>query len=140
MVKLSAATGAGQHTCLVGLEDTLIGFDKDGKRLLHESGPHLARVFLSDGSRCGSPDGGLGLRIVQAAGGVATSAGSVGILRLELRIVSLEVSVGPEWIAAIAAHVKVNAGGAIDELLLREGLELASGDEVGTLHGTGGRE
>ncbi len=38
----------------------------------------------------------------------------------------------------MAAVVAVFDPGAVNELLLREGEELASGDEMGSFHGTGG--
>ena len=100
------------------MEDALIGLDKNSKRLLHESGLHLVLVVLSDGSRCGNLYVGLITRLVQTAARVVTLTRGVGVIRLELSVVTFEVSVGPERIATVAAHVKVDAGGAINELLL----------------------
>ena len=49
----------------------------------------------------------------------------------------LVVGVGLALETAKAAHVAIIQAGAVDELLLREADEVASGDEVGTLDGAG---
>ena len=60
---------------------------------------------------------------------------------LGLSIVAcLVVGVGLALETAKAAHVAIIQAGAVDELLLREADEVASGDEVGTLEGAGRAE
>lgn len=68
----------------------------------------------------------------------AVSAG-VWILSLGLDLVRLDVGEGVVHETAVAALVAL-FGGAVDELLLGEGVELVILEEVGALHGTSGGE
>ena len=137
VVEAGAATGGVEDTRLVGLEDELVSLDRDGKGLLGESGLHLAGAGGGHSQVVRDSDGGSAGLIVLAG---VVSAG-VGVDRLELGLVTiLVVVVGLLLKATAATVVAVLSGSAVNELLLREGLELTSGEVVGTLEGASGGE
>jgi hypothetical protein len=141
VVKVSAAGCGVKNTASVRLEGTFVGFNEDRERLFVEGGLHLGDVVGRDGSVCGDSDAGVrGGRILAAMlGGLLTRNVGVGIL--ELSVVGLVVVHGTLRVATIASiGAIVSAIGAVDKLLLREGEEFSSGDEVGTLERSGGGE
>ena len=121
---------------MVGLEHVLVGLDGDGERLSGKGGLHLVNVACGDESIVGNIDGGGAGLIVVARGNLAGSR-CVWVDGLELSLIVLPVGEGLVLPATVASVVFSGAG---NELLLREGLEVSGGDEVGSLEGTSGRE
>ena len=97
---------------------------------------HLADVVGGDEAVAGDVHGGGGASVVSASGDGA-AARDVWVDGLKLSLGGFPVLEGLVLPATVAAVV---GGGAGDELLLGEGLKLASGDLVDTLEGTSGRE
>ena len=136
VVKAGTALGAIEDTALVSLEDVLVSLDGDSKRLFGEGSLHLADVAGSDETVVGDVDGSGTARVISASG-LGTVARDVWVDGLELGLSSFPVLEGLVLPATTAAVVGSGAG---NELLLREGLKLASLDEVLSLEGTSGRE
>ena len=136
VVEAGSAFGAVEDTALVGLEDVLVGLDGDGKRLGGKGGLHLADIACGDETIVGNVDGGGTGLVVVATGNLAGSR-CVWVDFLKLSLVVLPVGEGLVLPATVASVV---FGGAGNELLLRERLEVSSGDEVGTFEGTSGGE
>lgn len=125
----SASSGVGQDAGLVGLEVNSVGLNGDGDGLLSNSG-------LESGNAVGSDLGVVGNKHGGSLGGVvnaSTIGGSVGVVRLEVGVVALEVSESTCLPTAIATEAGLNA---INELLLGEGEKLAGGNLVSTFEGT----
>ena len=140
VIEVGSALGGGEDTGMVGLEDHLVGLDGNGERLSVEGSLHLGAVGWGDVDIAGDLNGGGGEGLSEAGGGVITVSRGVWVDGLELSGVALVVSVGTRLETTIAAHVAVSDGGAVNELLLGEGEELTSGNEVGTFDGTSGGE
>ena len=136
VVEAGTARGAVENTTLVGLEDVLVGLDRDSKGLNGKGGLHLADVAGGDETIVGDVDGG-GAALVISASGLGAIARDVWVDGLELSLGGFPVLEGLVLPATTATVVGGRAG---NKLLLRERLELASLDEVLTLEGTGGRE
>jgi len=131
MVEVLAA-GSGEHTTRVELESRLIGLngDRDGARL-----DHVGQVgFIASGIvgvRFDRGDRGAGL--------ASTIDTLVRIRGFRADAVGNDVLKGIIHQPTIASLVTIR-GGAIHELLLREGHQGASGDLVSTFHGASGGE
>ena len=133
MVKLLTATG-GEDSTLVELEGRLIGLDGNGDWCHGNSGCHLGNgVWLDILVSLNLTNTGLALVL---AGSLRCG---VWVLRLEEKWVLLNVLEGAVHESTIATHVSVGAG-AVNELLLREGLELTGAEEHSSLNGSGGGE
>ena len=142
VVEGSATLGRVEDTGFVGLEDSLVGLDGDSEGLLGESGLHLARAVRGHGQVVRHGDSG-GAALSISAAGLLTRSGGVGVNGIELSLVAIFiVGVGPLLETALAAVVFVALleTSTVDELLLREGEELTSGDVVGTLERAGSGE
>ena len=140
VIEVGSALGGGEDTGLVGLEDELVGLDGNGERLIVEGSLHLGAVGWGDVDIAGDLNGSGGEGLSEAGGGVITVSRGVWVDGLELSGVALVVVVGTSLETTIAAQVAVSDGGAVNELLLGEGEELTSGNEVGTFDGTSGGE
>ena len=126
---------------MVGLEDHLVGLNSDGERRGLESGSHLSWVGWSDVNEARNLNGGLGLGVIRAVVVVGnTVSRGVWVDGLELSVVSLVVLVSVGLETTVATVVSEEAVRARNELLLREGKELSSGNEMGTFDGTSGGE
>jgi len=132
----AAAIGGADDTALVALEDALVGLDGNGDGALGDLGLEGLRALG------GHIDEGLNFNLAESLVGLAASElaqpALVGVVRFGFDGVGLGPLEGLVHDAAHAAQVSVVS--AADELLLREGEELASGDEVSALHGTSGGE
>jgi len=128
------STSLGDDSLGVVLEGRLIGLDGDGDWLLVEGSLKLVNgVGLNIGE-----SGNLSLSL----GGVVLALsllGSVGVVRLELKWVLLDVLEGVVHESTVASHVSEGSR-AVDELLLGVGLELSGLHEHSTFDGTGGGE
>jgi hypothetical protein len=134
MVKLGT-TCAREDTTFVELESRLICFNGDRDRLLLHGGLKLGFVVLGHIGVTSDFDcriGGLG-------GGAGAGLSSVRVGRLEDIAFGLNVLEAIVHKTTIAALVSIGTG-TRDELLLREGGELTSGDRVNSLDGAGGGE
>lgn len=135
VVEVGTAGSAIEDTTGVHLEDGLVGLDGDGGGGLLDGS-----LELGDGVGLDVGVGG-NLNLLLGGDGLAgtggASAGSVGVVRLELLSVGLEVVEGVALPATVAAVRGLVAG---DDLLLGEGEELTGLEEVGTLNGAGGGE
>ena len=142
VIEVGSAGGVREDTGRVELEDQFVGLDGDGKWLLGESGLHLGLAVGGDVIVGGDIDGSGRSFAEEAAGGVVTGTGGVWVDRLELSGVGLVVVEGAVLETTVAAEVQVSAAdiGAVNELLLREGKEITSGNEVSTLQSTSGGE
>jgi hypothetical protein len=141
VVELSAASVAGQNTRFVVLEDGLVGLNGDGEGLSVNGRLHLGDVVGGDISVGEHSNIGGGGGIVLAGAASSEPSGGVGVDGLfsgVIAILVVLVSVGLE--TTTAAVVAVGTSGALNELLLRESLELTSCDVVGTLKAAGGGE
>jgi hypothetical protein len=131
VVEVSTAFGTSDDTRGVVLEDGSVGLNGDGNGLLVEGGLELGGGL--------SGDGGVGFSTNTASVGsslAGTVSAGVFVVRLVGEVVGLSVSVGVVLPATVATVVTV--GGAVNELLLGERDELASGNEVSTLKTTSG--
>jgi len=132
VVKVGTAGSTGDDTRLVVLEDRSVGLNGDGNGLLVEGGLEL-------GGRL-SGDGGVGFSTNTASVGsslAGTVSAGVPVVRLVGEMVGLSVLVGVVLPATVATAA---SGDAVNELLLGERDELASGNEVSTLKTTSGGE
>ena len=136
VVEAGAALGAVEDTTSVVLEDGLVGLDGDSEGLGGEGGLHLGDVVGGDEVVVRDVDSG-GAALVVLAGAGSSVVGGVWVDALELGLAGFPVLEGLVLPATVAAVV---GGGAVNELLLREGEELASVDLVDTLEGTSGGE
>ena len=131
MVEAGAAAGA-QHTAGVALEGALVGLDGNGDRASLQGG--LER-------RCAGAIGVAGDTTGRNGGGVAALAGavtgSVWVRALAGNGGALVEGEGVVHETTVAARVLL---GAVDQLLLRQGLQGASGNLPAALDTTGGRE
>lgn len=133
MVEVGSAGRRVEDTTMVHLEDGLVSLNGDGCWSGVDGSLEL-------GNRTGwdvvvGCDSNLSLCLIHVAG--AGAWGDIWVSRLELLFVGLKIgeSMGlPSTLASVRGSVAVN------NLLLREGEKVASGNEVGALNGTGGRE
>jgi len=131
VVELSAASRV-EDTRLVELEGRLVGLNGDGDGLLGDGSNELSLVVGGD-IRVRA-DGG---SVVSSLGGLASvgASGGVGVVSLGGDTVVLDdVLEGVVHQTTVAALVALSSR-AVNELLLRERDELASGNSVGTLDG-----
>jgi hypothetical protein len=127
---------ARENTAPVGLEVHLVSLNGNRDGTLGDGGGKLVLVVLGDILVTGDGDDVLGLLLLVAG----TVLGSVWVVLLSVETTVLDnVLEGVVHETTVATHVAEGAG-AVNELLLREGDELAGGDGVGTLDGTGGGE
>ncbi len=137
VVGSGTALGGVKDTTSVVLPGALVGLNGDREGLGCEGGLHLGDVIGGNEAVLGDLDGGGARLVVLASAGGSCLATLVGVDALELSLVGLpvlECLVLPSTVAAVVG------GGAVNELLLGEGEELAGVDLVDTLEGTGGRE
>ena len=136
MIGAGSTGGAVEDSGSVLLEDSLVSLDGDGNWLLGNSSLHLGWVLGEDIGvglgGAGTDTGGLGCIVSARA-----ILGGVLVGGLGLSILALEEVEGLVLPSTIATEV---LGGAVDELLLTEREEVAGGNLVGTLEGTGGGE
>ena len=136
VIELGSAGGASDDTGGVGLEDSLVSLDGNGDWSLGESG-------LKVGTSGVSSDINVVADLSDTLGGVVLASeclsSGVWVVRLELKRSLLDVLESVVHKTTIAAHVSVLSR-AVNKLLLGERLELASGNELGTLDGSGGGE
>ena len=132
VVELGSAEAGVQNTGLVLLEDGSVGLNGDGNWLLGNGGLELVNRLSWDGLV------GLNAHLSGVLGSLAgSSSGGVGVVVLEVLSLLLGVDEGVGLPSTVAS---VGLGVAVNELLLGEGEELAGGDEVSTLDGSGGGE
>ena len=138
VVEVGSAGRRVEDSTGVLLEDSSVSFDEDGGWLLGDGGLHLGNVVGGDVGVGGDSNRGcLGCGV-----GAALVDGVVWVGGLFLSLVLLPVAEGlvlPATAAAVVAEAG-GLGGAVDELLLREGEESAGLDEVGALESSGGGE
>jgi len=130
VVELAAAS-AGDDTTGVHLEDHLVGLDGDGNWSLGNGGLELGGRWadILEASDLTNTLGGLVL--------AGTVSGLVWVLGLELKWGGLDVLEGIVHKTTVATVVSL---GAVNELLLGEGVEGSGGEEFSTLDGTSGGE
>jgi len=128
----SRALGLGDNTTGVVHESGLLGIDGDGNWSLLDGG------FQGRGGVGRDLMNFSDVNLSGVLSGVASSvSGSVGVVLLKVLSVRLDVVHG----VFLPSTVATSAGGiAVNDLLLREGKELSSLDEVVSLNGAGGRE
>ena len=132
MVEGGSTGGGVEDTTGVHLEDRSVGLNG-------HSGWSLGNgsLELIDGSGLNVSVGG-NTNLTLGGSVLASSiSGSVWIVRLELLSVSLGIV---ESIALPSTSASIGSGVAVNELLLGEGEESSSLDEVVSLNGGGGRE
>ena len=137
VVELGSAGGTSDNTTGVALEGHSVGLDGDRDGLLGNGGLEGSTrsvggdiVVASDGNGTALLHGSI------ASSGSASSRGvRIGVLSDHGGLLGILESVVHQ--TTIAARVD---GGALDELLLREGDEVSSGNLMSTLHGTSGGE
>jgi len=136
VIGASSTLGVVEDSGAVLLEDSLVSLDGDGDWLLGNSGLHLGNV---GGEDIGVGTGGAGTDTGRLGSIVRASAilGGVGVGSLGFSILGLEEVEGLVLPSSVATVV---VGGAVDELLLTEREESASGNLVGTFEGTSGGE
>ena len=148
VVKVCTAA-LSQHTAAICLEDFLISLDCDSKRLGVESGLHLLGVVRSDSIIRDDSDAIAQRLIIQAGIVLVISARFVWVFVLGHGKVSSQVIVKGVSLQATHAAIVLEAvisACAVNELLLREGEELAltlllkTLNVVGTLERSSGRE
>lgn len=134
VVEIGTAVSCNDTTC-VSLENFLVGLDSNRDGSLSDGGLEGVRVLRSHINE--ALGGNLALAGVVAAalrGGPAL----VGVVSFSLESVGLGPGEGAVHHASHAAQVAVV--GAVDQVLLGQGQELASCDKVSTLHRASGRE
>mmetsp|Transcript_28917 Transcript_28917/g.56275 ORF Transcript_28917/g.56275 Transcript_28917/m.56275 type:complete len:212 (-) Transcript_28917:442-1077(-) len=133
VVELGSAPGTSEDAAGVELEDGLVGLDRHRDWLLGNGS--LQRVLVA-----GSDIFVAGHRLERGAARPAGSvAGGVGVRRLAADAVFDDVLEGAVHEPTVAPGVAVSSG-AIDELLLTVGVEVAVLDVVGRFESTRGRE
>jgi len=131
VVEVGTARSTGDDTRLVALEDGSIGLNGDGNGLLVKSRLELGWGVSGHGGE------GFGTNTASVGSSLArTVSAGVLVVRLVSERVGLGVVVGVVLPATVATVV--TAGSAVNELLLGERDELASGNEVSTLKTTSG--
>jgi len=139
VVKLGTAGGASNDTTGVALEGHLVGLNGDGDWALSNGslqlggrlGGNIRERFNGDNTL------GFGIRALLVPWEKGSS-GNVFVVRLKHDRVGLGISESRVHETTIAALILL--GIAVNELLLREGNEFASSDEMGTLEGSSGGE
>ena len=122
VVETGAARCVGHYTAPVRLEDSFVGLDKHGERLLLESSLHLINIVLLNCLVVTDIDGGRGLaHVVRTTlpGGVRARYVYVGVF--EISLVVLVVVHGACRLTALAAVGAIGGAiSAVNKLLLRE--------------------
>ena len=139
VVKVGSALGSGDDTGVVHLEDELVGLDGDGDWLLVEGGLELLWGVDGDISVGGNLEGGA-LSLGGIAGSLSSASGGVWVGGLGGDGVGLGPLEGLVHKTSVASEILGGTVVALDEVLLGEGFELASGDEVSTFEATSGGE
>jgi len=132
MIEVSTATGL-DDTRAVELEGILISFDEDGNGEVNQSSLQLIGGLGSDESVSRVNFSNFG-----GIENASTVLGSVGIIRFEFKTILtsvLDSEVRPASLTSITS-----SRGTINDLLFREGEELAVVDEVETFEDTGSGE
>jgi len=132
VVEVSTASSR-EDTLAVELEGILIGFDEDGNGEVDDGSLELFSALGSDELVARVDLVGLGRRVL-----AGTVLGSVGVVRFEFKTVLggiLNSEVRPASLASVTG-----IGGAVNDLLFREGEEFTRVDEVETFEGTSGGE
>ena len=142
VIERGAALCGIEDTAGVGLEDHLVSLDRDGKSSDGEGGLHLVNVVGGDGDVGGDlgvsdSDGGV---LAASSGFGASGSGGVWVVSLESDSAGLHVVESAVLHATIATEVAVAEAGAVDDLLLGEGLEVAVVLPVSSLEGSNGGE
>jgi len=132
VIEFSTAS-LSEDTRAVHLESVLISFDEDGDGSVDEGSLELISGVSSDETVTTSNLNSLSL--LELAG---TISSSVGIVRFEFETVLGSIFDSEVRPATVATFVLVSV--AINDLLFREGEELALVDEVETFEDTGGGE
>jgi len=140
VVEAIATVSCIEDTAFVGHEVFSTSMHGNGQRLLLKGSLHLGSITGFDLSVAFDFDGCLALLIILTTAPPSSIARFVGIFRLQLRHILLVVSEGTLLKTTVATSVIVSPSGAIHELLLREGKQFASCDEVSTLESTSGGE
>ena len=132
MVEGGSTGGGVEDTTGVHLEDRSVGLNGHSGWSLGDGS-----LELIDGSGLNVSVGG-NTNLTLGGSVLASSiSGSVWIVRLELLSVSLGIG---ESIVLPSTSASIGSGVAVNELLLGEGEESSSLDEVVSLNGGGGRE
>ena len=136
VVKLGSASRGGDNTAGVRLEDSLVGLDGDGHWSVGEGSLKVdtggVRLDISVSTNLTSSLGGVVLAL-----GEERVGSSVWVVSLEHEWGGLDVGESVVHESTIASVVLLRA---VNELLLREGLEVSGGKEFSTLNGTSGGE
>jgi len=132
VVEVGTATGL-EDTGAVELEGVLIGFDEDRDGTVDEGSLKFVGAVGSDERVSTSDLSGLALVVV-----AVTVFGSVGVVRFEFKTVLGGVLNSEVWPATVATFVGVSV--TVDDLLFREGEELAVVEEVEAFDDTGSGE
>jgi len=132
VIEISTAV-LSDDTRAVELEGVLISFDEDGNGTVNQSSLQLVSGVGSDELVTTSDGNSLGLVVI-----ARTILGSVGIIRFEFKTLASSVFNSEIRPATVATFVLVSV--TINDLLFREGEELAIVDEVETFKDTGGGE
>ena len=134
VIELGSASGSGEDSRLVRLEGDFVGLNGNGDGGFVEGSLELVGVVGGDHGVAGGLNGGSGLSFASSD---LTGSGGVRVVSLEDGGVVLVESEGEGHGATVATVVQSVAR---DELLLGEGEESAGGNEVSSLHTTGGGE
>ena len=137
VVKLGSAGGTSDNTTGVALEGHSVGLDGDRDGLFGNGGLEgSTRLIGGDIVESSDGNGTAFFHGLIASSGSASSRGvRIGVLSDHGGLLGILESVVHQ--TTIATRVD---GGALDELLLREGDEVASGNLMSTLHGSSGGE
>ena len=121
VIELGAACRGVQDATLVGLENSLVSLNSDGKGLLSKGSLHLADVLLGHHFVVRDIDGRSAACVVLACARFLCLAGGVGISFLKLSFVALKIPEGVLLSTSVTAQVSISSSSAVNELLLREG-------------------
>jgi len=132
MIEISTAT-LFDDTRAVHLEDILISFNEDGNGTINEGSLQLINGVGSDELVTTSDSNSLGFLVFALA-----VFSSVGIVRFEFKTILSSIFDSEVRPATVATFVLFSV--TINDLLFREGEELAVVDEVETFEDTGGGE
>jgi hypothetical protein len=137
VVESGTASGSSDNTTGVTLEGHLVSLDGNRDGLLGNGSLQSGTGFVSGDIVEGFDGDSTSLfhGLVASAGDTLSRGIRIGLLSNHRGLLSILESVVHE--TTIATGVD---GGALDELLLREGDEAAGGKEVSTFEGTGGGE
>jgi hypothetical protein len=132
VIEGGSAICRGEDTTSIHLEDGLVGLNSNRDWSLGDGSLKVSWAFGLNVGISGGLDFALGFVISALA-----VLGNIWVVGLRFEWVSLCVQEGKTHRSTIASVIQPRA---VNELGLGEGDEVSSGDEVSTLHGTGGRE